>query len=59
MFYTRTPPAEMNHYGTKCGINKELSNACSSIEMRTETWHRKQRIVTCHFVNAWLEAMSE
>jgi len=49
----------MNHYGTKCGTNEELSNARNIIEVRTETWNRKQRIVTFHFVNAWLEAMSE
>lgn len=49
----------MNHYGTKCGIIEELSNARNFIEVRTETWHRKQRIVTYHCVNAWLEVMSE
>jgi hypothetical protein len=49
----------MNHYGTKCGTNEELSNARSIIEVRTEKWPRKQRIVTFHFVNAWLETMSE
>jgi hypothetical protein len=49
----------MNLYGTKCGNIEDLSNARNIIEVRTETWHRIQRIVTVRFVNAWLEAMSE